>query len=143
VRSIYEVLSGEGGPSRLPGPVHRWARPPERGPYLHIRVLKHPLFWFAVLVLGLLMVPASSSSFLNPPQCPSYASRMPDGSPCIIGANIGAGLVWLAGIAVAVVGAIGLLVSSGAVLWRRRSRPEPGCAFLGRSGASSNPPSSS
>lgn len=82
--------------------------------------MKRHVIWLAVLVSGLLMVGAVVTPALNPPQCPSYATRMPDGSHCIIGANIGAGLLWMAGILVMVVGALGLFVSLVAVLWERR-----------------------
>jgi len=53
--------------------------------------------WLAVLVLGHLMIAAALTPPLDPPQCPDHTTRLPDGSSCIIGANIGAGLVWLAG----------------------------------------------
>lgn len=52
--------------------------------------MKRHVIWLAVLVSGLLMIAAVFTPPLNPPQCPSYATRMPDGSHCIIGANIGA-----------------------------------------------------
>ncbi len=70
--------------------------------------------------MGLLMVAAAFTPPLDPPQCPDHATRMPDGSRCIIGANIGAGLLSLAGIVVALIGAVGLLVSLVVVFWERR-----------------------
>ena len=66
------------------------------------------------------MIVAAFTPPLNPPQCPDHATRMPDGSVCIIGANIGAGLLWLVGIVVAFVGAISLLVSLASSWWERR-----------------------
>ena len=69
---------------------------------------------------GLLMVALVFTPPLNPPQCPDYATRMPDGSLCIIGANIGAGLLWLAGLLLVVAGAVGLVGSLAAALWERR-----------------------
>ncbi len=65
---------------------------------------------------GLALVGATHLAVLNPPQCPSYATRMPDGSFCIIGANIGTGLLWELGIAMAVLGGLALLVCIAASL---------------------------
>jgi hypothetical protein len=80
----------------------------------------------AVLVSSAGIGPADGPCVLQlifqPTAVPLLRSRMPDGSPCIIGANIGARLIWLAGIAVAIVGAVGLLVSVAAASWGRRSR---------------------
>ncbi len=93
---------------------------PQR-PAHHGRALaERPLLWLVVLGVGLLMIAAAFSPPLNPPQCPSYATEMPDGSTCIIGANIGSGLIWLAGILVALVGGAGSLVALGTRLWQRR-----------------------
>lgn len=76
--------------------------------------------WLALLDSGVLMVALAFTPLLKPPQCPDYATRMPDGSHCIIGANIGAGLVCLAGLIVVVAGAIGLAGSLVGGLWERR-----------------------
>lgn len=67
--------------------------------------------WLALLDSGLLMIAVVFTPPLNPPQCPDYAIRMPDGSHCIIGANISAGLLWEAGILLVVAGAVGLVGS--------------------------------
>ena len=69
------------------------------------------LTWLALLDSGLLMVAIVFTPLLNPPQCPDYATRMPDGSYCIIGANIGAGLICMAGIVLVVAGVVGLVGS--------------------------------
>jgi hypothetical protein len=86
---------------------------------------KRDLIWLGVCALGLLMVAAALTPPLNPPQCPDHATRMPDGSHCIIGANIGAGLLWLAGVFVAFIGAVGLVISLMARLWDRRPSVGP------------------
>ena len=86
---------------------------PDRGSKRH-------LTWLALLDLGLLMVALVFTPLLNPPQCPDYATRMPDGSHCIIGANIGAGLLWMAGLLLVVTGTVGLVGSLVTVLWGRR-----------------------
>jgi len=70
--------------------------------------------------VGLLMVGATFTPPLNPPQCPAYATRMPDGSFCIIGANIGTALLWLAGLVVAFVGGVSLLISLVSSWYDRR-----------------------
>jgi hypothetical protein len=70
----------------------------------------------ALAVVGVLMCGASRSSVLNPPQCPDHATKMPDGSRCIIGANIGAGIAGLTGIALAAAGGLGLVASPVAAL---------------------------
>ncbi len=82
--------------------------------------MKRPMIWIAVLVLGQVMVAVALTPLLGLPQCPPFASRMPDGSQCIIGANMLPGLVWEAGILVAFVGAVGSLVSLSAILWESR-----------------------
>lgn len=82
--------------------------------------MRQLLIWLAVLAFGLLLIALSITPVLNPPQCPDSALQMPDGSHCIVGANIGLGLFWLAGIALAFVGAVGSLVSFVAVLSERR-----------------------
>ncbi len=84
------------------------------------RSWRRHLLWLVVLSFGLLMIAAAFTPPLDPPQCPRHATRMPNGSHCIIGANIGAGLVWIAGIAVAVIGGVALVVSLVASLWERR-----------------------
>ncbi len=84
------------------------------------RSWKGHLLWLAVLAFGGLMMAAVFTPPLNPPQCPGHATRMPDGSHCIIGANIGAGLLWMAGVAVAFIGGVGLVASLVASLWERR-----------------------
>jgi hypothetical protein len=81
--------------------------------------------WLGVAVVGVLMAAMAFTPPLDPPQCPDHATRMPDGSHCIIGANIGAGLVWLEGMFGAFVGAVGLAVSVGAQLWDRRTSVPP------------------
>lgn len=80
------------------------------------------MFWvapLALVVLGGLVSLASYLPFLNRPQCPAYATRMPDGSACIIGANIGVGLIWLLGIALAALGGASLVVSLLVTFGRR------------------------
>lgn len=84
------------------------------------RSWRRHLLWLAFLSFGLLMIASVFTPPLNPPQCPGHATRMPDGSHCIIGANIGAGLLWMAGIAVAFIGGVALVVSLVASLWERR-----------------------
>ena len=81
---------------------------------------KRHLTWLALLDSGLLMVAIVFTPLLNPPQCPDYATRMPDGSYCIIGANIGAGLLWMAGVVLVVAGALGLVGSLVTAWWERR-----------------------
>ncbi len=114
MRSIYQVFSGEGVRPRL-----------EHGP----RTLKQTLIWLAVMVLGLLIFAAAFTPLVNQPQCPSYTTRMPDGSECIIGVNFDVGLFWLAGIVVAFVGAVGALVSYVAFL-SGSTRIEVGSSWL-------------
>ncbi len=63
----------------------------------------------AILVIGLLIIGAVFTPPLNPPQCEGY--KTPQNSTCIIGANIGAGLVWLLGMAIAIGGGIALTAS--------------------------------
>lgn len=82
--------------------------------------MRRHLIWAAVGVLGMLLAAMAFTPPLDPPQCPDHATRMPDGSRCIIGANIGAGLLWLEGMFGAFVGAVGLVASVGADLWGRR-----------------------
>jgi len=82
--------------------------------------MKQPMIWLALLASGLLLIALIFTPVLNPPQCPASAMQMPDGSHCIIGANIGLGLFWLAGIFLAFVGAVGALVSLVAVRSERR-----------------------
>ena len=105
MRSLYQLLSGEGAPM-----AHRG----------RVRTMKQPLIWLAVLAFGLLVIALTFTPGFNPPQCPDSAREVPDGSHCIIGANMGLGLFWLAGIALAFVGAVGSLVSFVAVLSERR-----------------------
>jgi len=78
------------------------------------------LIWLGVLALGLLMIAAVFTRALNPPQCPPHVDPDDYGSRCIIGANMGAGMLWITGIAVAFVGFVGSLVSLVASLWERR-----------------------
>jgi hypothetical protein len=54
--------------------------------------MKQPLIWLAVLAFGLLLIALTFTPVLDPPQCPDSAMQMPDGSHCIIGANMGLGL---------------------------------------------------
>lgn len=84
------------------------------------RGIKRHVTWLALLDLGLLMVALVFTPLLNPPQCPDDATRMPDGSHCIIGANIGAGLLWMAGLLLVVTGTVGLVGSVVTALWERR-----------------------
>ena len=105
MRSLHHLLSGEGTPT---------------GAHGRVRTMRQTLIWLAVLAFGMLLIALSFTPVLNPPQCPDSATQMPDGSHCIIGANIGLGLFWLAGIALAFVGAVGSLVSFVAVLSERR-----------------------
>ena len=81
---------------------------------------KRHVTWLALLDSGLLTVALVFTPLLNPPQCPDHATRMPDGSYCIIRANIGAGLLWMAGIVLVVVGAVGLVGSLVTAWWERR-----------------------
>lgn len=70
------------------------------------------IIWSAVMLLGLAILGASYLPILNPEQCPDYYTQAQvDESHCIIGVNFRAGLFWLLGIAGAVVGSSGLLVS--------------------------------
>jgi len=78
-----------------------------------------------VVVLGGLIALASFLPFLDPPQCPPHLTGMPDGGDCIIGANIGRGLVVLLGLAVAAVGGLVLVVSLLASLVKRLRRKAP------------------
>lgn len=68
-------------------------------------------------VAGLALVGATHLPLLNPPQCPlDYTQAQVDRSHCIIGANIGTGLLWELGIFMAVVGGLTLLVCLAARL---------------------------
>jgi hypothetical protein len=60
---------------------------------------------------GLALLGATHLPILNPEQCPlSYTQAQVDRSRCIIGANIGTGLLRELGILMAVVGGLALLV---------------------------------
>jgi len=90
--------------------------------------VRKQLFWLvplSVVVLGGLIALASFLPFLDPPQCPPHLTAMPDGADCIIGANIGRGLVMLLGLAVAVAGGLALVVSLLAALVKRLRRKDP------------------
>ncbi|MGI8806262.1 MAG: hypothetical protein ACR2KK_00125 [Acidimicrobiales bacterium] len=70
------------------------------------------VIWSAVSAIGVLMFAATYLPFVDLEQCPMhYTQSMVDSSNCIIGANIGAGLLAMAGIVIAVVGVLGLMVS--------------------------------
>ena len=64
------------------------------------------------IVFGLLIIASSYLPLFNPPECPvGYTQEQINSSNCIIGANIGAGMIWLLGLLVLLVGALGLLAS--------------------------------
>lgn len=76
----------------------------------------------ALVGVGLLMFMVSRLPAMNPPQCPGGELSLPDGSRCIIGANIGAGLLWLFGIGLTAVAALGMLITLPASLLVRAVR---------------------
>ena len=70
------------------------------------------LISLVIILLGMLAVSLSYMTFLNPPQCPSdFTQEQVDNSECGVGANIGAGLVWLQGIGMIIIGSLTLVVS--------------------------------
>lgn len=69
---------------------------------------KRILIYFGVVVIGILLVWFASSTYAETPQCPSYETPESAGYDCIIGADIGRGMIWLLGIAITLSGAIGL-----------------------------------
>ncbi len=80
-----------------------------------------------VLVVGLLIIGVAFTPPFNPPQCEGNLTT--DNSNCIIGANIGAGLVWLLGMAIAIVGSIIVAASLVFALANAKTR-KPGMALL-------------
>lgn len=65
-----------------------------------------------LIVIGLLIIGATFSPFLNPKQCPdSYTQQQVNDSDCIIGANIGAGAMYLLGMGLTVISGLGLGIS--------------------------------
>jgi len=89
--------------------------------------------WMAIVAVGLLMFMVSRLPAMNPPQCPGNELTLPDGSRCIIGANIGAGLLWMFSIGLTALAALGLLIGPPASLLlraigARRNRRPPGAA---------------
>jgi len=78
--------------------------------------------WMALVAVGLLTFMVSRLPVMNPPQCPGDALSLPDGSRCIIGANIGAGLLWLFGIGLTAVAALAMLITPPASLLVRAVR---------------------
>ncbi len=75
--------------------------------------------WGVVVVAGSALFGLSFLPTLNPPQCPSYVTSMPDGSKCIIGANLGAPLLLVAGLLLMVTGTVGLLIGLVLRSWRK------------------------
>lgn len=65
--------------------------------------------YLLLVVIGLLIIGAAFTPWLNPPQCD--VNQTPGYDHCIIGANIGAGLMWLLGMATAIGGGIALTAS--------------------------------
>ena len=64
----------------------------------------------AVILLGLVTIGLVFTAYGNPPQCEGI--QHPDrGDNCIIGANIGAGLIFFSGLTVIWLGIVGLLAS--------------------------------
>jgi len=78
--------------------------------------------WMALVAVGLLMLLVSRLPAMNPPQCPRNELSLPDGSRCIIGANIGAGLLWMFSIGLTAVAALGMLLTPPAALLVRAVR---------------------
>ena len=78
--------------------------------------------WMALVAVGLLMFMVSFLPAMNPPQCPDDELSLPDGSRCIIGANIGAGLLWLFSIGLTAVAALAMLITPPASLLVRAVR---------------------
>jgi len=76
----------------------------------------------ALVAVGLLMLMVSRLPAMNPPQCPRYERTLPDGSRCIIGANIGAGLLWMFSIGLTAFAALGMLVTPPVALVVRAVR---------------------
>lgn len=69
------------------------------------------IFFIAVLLAGLLLL-GVGLIFMNPEQCPShYTQEQVDASNCNVGANIGLGLILIAGSLAILIGLIGLAVS--------------------------------
>ncbi len=80
-----------------------------------------------VLIVGLLIIGAAFTPPFNPPQC--EGSLTTDNSNCIIGANIGGGLVWLLGVAIAIAGGIAVATSLVFALANGNTQ-KPGKALL-------------
>lgn len=78
--------------------------------------------WMALVAVGLLMFLVSRLPVMNPPQCPDHLVSGPGGSRCIIGADIGAGLLWLFSIGLTAVAALALLITPPAWLLVRAVR---------------------
>jgi len=89
--------------------------------------------WMALVAAGLLMFMVSRLPAMNPPQCPGDELTLPDGSRCIIGANIGAALLWMFSIGLTALAALALLITPPAslllrALGARRNRRLPSAA---------------
>lgn len=70
------------------------------------------IIWSAILIIGMLMLGSLYLPAVSPEQCPSnYTQAQVDESNCIIGANIGAGMIWLLGIAATGTGMLGLAIA--------------------------------
>ncbi len=79
-----------------------------------------PIRILAYGTLAATLVAGAGFLFLNPPECPrGYTQEQVDAAGCIIGANIGLGLILMLAIAIwvtALASALGLVISRR---WRR------------------------
>jgi len=78
--------------------------------------------WTALVAVGLLMFMVSRFPAMNPPQCPRDELSLPDGSRCIIGANIGAGLLGLFSNGLTAAAALAMLITPPPALLVRAVR---------------------
>lgn len=85
-----------------------------------VRLARSPIRVFAYGTLAAALVAGAGLLFVNPPECPrGYTQEQVDASDCIIGANIGLGLIVMLAIAIwvaALASALGLALSRR---WRR------------------------
>jgi hypothetical protein len=78
--------------------------------------------WLGIMVAGVIIFVSSYLPLMNPPQCPNnYTQAQIDASGCVIGANIGAGLIWMFGIFVLLVGFLGIVATHLITLYKNKT----------------------